>query len=173
LNKNEKVASLIIVILALIITTVAVYDFMSSQSQNSVPPNSFPQEPVVDIIIPALYRQTSTGGINAPLNVTAGESANLTIQVYPTVGLNVTMQFRYFSMSNNESNSNTNSTITATFYPSRLEIGAGFRGNTTMSLGISQSAPPGEYNAVVSAVDLKNVSEVWGAIFQVKVGPQS
>jgi hypothetical protein len=169
LNKNEKIASLVIVILAIIIATVAVYDFVASQAQNSIPPNSFPQEPVVDIIIPTLFRETAAGGINAPLNVTAGDAVQLTVQVYPTISLNVVMQFRYYSLSNNETSSKTNSTIIATFNPSQLDIGADLRGNITMSLGIAQNATAGEYSAVVSAVDLKNATDVWGAIFQINV----
>ncbi len=155
--------------LAIIIASVAVYDFATSQPQNVTPTNSFLHEPVVDVIIPALFRQTSTGGVNSPLNMTPGESTNVIVQVYPTVNVNVTMQFRYFSLSQNGSITGQNSTITGTFNPSKLNILSGKEGNTNLSLGISQSAQDGEYNAVISAIDTQNSSEVWGVILQVNV----
>jgi hypothetical protein len=169
LNKYEKLAALTIILLAIIIASVAVYDFATSQPQNITATNSFPHEPVVDVIIPALFRQTSTGGVNAPLNMTTGESTKLIVQVYPTVNVNVTMQFRYFSLSNDASGVQ-NSTITGTFDPSKLDIQSGKVGNTTLALGVSQSAQDGEYNAVISAIDTQNSSEAWGVIVSVNVG---
>jgi hypothetical protein len=158
--------------LVIIISVVAIYDISNSQTSVETSANSFIQEPVVDILIPNLFRETSTGGQNVPLNVTTGQTDAIVIQIYPTVELNLTMEFRYYFLSSIVSTSTTDNlsrSISATFDPSNLKISAGSTANTTMTLQVSPSAPLGEYNAVVSAFSSENSSEVWGVIVRINV----
>ena len=161
--------------LAIIAATIAGLTLLGSQGhQTQTESNSFIEEPVVDILIPALFRETSTGGINAPLNVSRGQSVSLTVQLYPTTSLNVSMLFRYFilgGLNNNQTSTNQNSSqyLSAKFDPQILTIEAGKTVNTTMRLEISQAATKGQYNSVVSAVNLQNSSQIWGVIIQINI----
>ena len=90
MNRNEKYGVAIIVLLVIIISLVAVYDISGRQTNDQTGTNSFISEPVVDIILPSLFRETSTGGQNEPLNVTVGQTDTLAIRVYPNANLNLT-----------------------------------------------------------------------------------
>ena len=172
MNKFERIATIIIVLLVVIIASVAIYDFSINHDQNVNSSSSFSQEPIVDIIVPSLYRQTAQGGVNTPLNLSSGETRNFVVQIYPTVDVNLFMQFRSFSLSSISGTlaAGENSTITCRFNPFNLIISAGSHQNTTVSLMVSSSARIGFYTLVISAVDSRNSSEVWGVILQINVG---
>ncbi|HXQ93506.1 MAG TPA: hypothetical protein VN739_10920 [Nitrososphaerales archaeon] len=170
MNKPEKLGVTVVVILVIVISLVAVYDISNNQTQGQVGTNSFIQQPVVDILVPSLFRETSIGGQNVPLNITNGQSDSIVIQVYPTVDLNITMEFQYYLLSTNESSRSSDpGSISATFNPSNLRIDAGKTENTSMTLRVSPSAPLGQYNAVISAFNSANSSQVWGVIVQINV----
>src|SRR5487761_890705 len=94
-SRREMVAIMVIIVLAVMITGITAYDLLggTSAQRNSTTSDSFIQQPVVDIIIPSLFSQTSAGGVNLPLNLTLGESFSLTVDVYSTVSLNASMEF--------------------------------------------------------------------------------
>jgi hypothetical protein len=172
LNRNEKYGVAIIVLLVVIISLVAVYDISSRQTNDQTGTNSFISEPVVDIILPSLFRETSTGGQNEPLNVTVGQTDTLAIRVYPNVNLNLTMVFKYYLLTSSFTSSvsnNSSQSILANFVPSNLNIKAGKMGNTSMTLQVSRTASVGQYAAVISALNLDNSSEVWGVLVQINV----
>ena len=174
MNKFEKRLALVAVILAILAAGIAGATLLSSPPSQTAT-NSFIGEPVLDIIIPSLFHQTSTGGINSPLNASAGQTLSLTVQLFPTTSLNVSMQFRYFVLNSSNSatvSSSQNATsdyIMSTFHPQETTITASKTSNVTMQLAISQSAVRGQYNSVVSAVNLQNSSQVWGVIVQIDI----
>ncbi len=178
MNKFEKILAIIVVVLAIIAATIAALSLLwGPRPQNPATANSFIGEPVVDIIIPSLFRTTSTGGINAPLNASGGQSLALTIQLFPTTNLNVSMQFRYFVLGGLADNSSSSGTqnfsssqfLSAKFNPPALSIIAGKTANTTMQLTITKNAIQGKYNSVVSAVNMQNSSQIWGVIIPINL----
>jgi len=170
LNKPEKLGVTVVVILVIVISLIAVYDISNNQTQGQAGTNLFIQQPVVDILVPSLFRETSTGGQNVPLNITSGQTDSIVIQVYPTVDLNITMGFQYYFLSTNESSSSSNpGSISATFDPSDLRIDMGKTENTSITLHVSPNAPLGQYDAVISAFNSANSSQVWGVIVQINV----
>jgi hypothetical protein len=172
LNKNEKFGVTVVVLLVITISLVAIYDIGNSQINGQTGTNSFISEPVVDILLPSLFRETSTGGQNEPLNVTVGETDTLAIQIYPNVNLNLTMEFRYYFLGttfSSTTSSNSSQSILAQFFPPSLSINADKTGNTSVTLQVSRTASLGQYNAIISALNTENSSEVWGVIVQINV----
>jgi hypothetical protein len=172
-TRFETIGIIIVVALAAIISAIAVNDLLGGPSkQNSATTNSFIQQPVVDIIIPTLFAQTATGGVNSPLNLTLGESYSLTVEVYTTVALNASLIFHALplgSSSTSELSQGTSGPISGIFNPADLMMEANGKGISTFSIAVSDSASVGAYNAVVSAVNLDNSSQIWGDIFQINV----
>jgi hypothetical protein len=175
LNRNEKFAYIAIIILAIAIVGVAIYDFSSASAKKNVASeNSFDQQPVVDVIIPSLFIQSPEGGVNGVLNLTAGQTKNLTIELYPTVPVNLSMEFRYFLLSGYTSLANETGVppLHASFSPPVLVIGAEAEKNCSMHLSVSSAALLGPYTLVVSAVNSKNASQIWGVTLTATVsGP--
>lgn len=84
------------------------------------------------------------------------------------------MQFRYFLLNASGTNtasysSKTAASLSAVFYPSEVKLTARRTSNVTMQLEISPQASVGEYNSVLSAVNVQNASQVWGVIVQVNI----
>jgi hypothetical protein len=177
LNKLERRAALVAVLLAIVAAAIAGANlYFNGNASNQTTPNSFIIQPVLDIIIPSLFHESSTGGVNAPLNVSAGQSLSLSVQLFPITDLNVSMQFRYFALNENStvsfSSSNINQSgqpLAATFTPSSVKLGAEHAVNLTMQLAISPDAMIGRYNTVISATNLQNSSQVWGVIVQINI----
>jgi hypothetical protein len=161
--KTERIAIVLIALLTAAIIGVAVYDFVFvPNSQKSPITTSFLNEPVVDVIIPKLFE----GGENAPLNVSLGEHMALQVRIYPTVELDVMMDFRVISSS---SGGNYSNAILATFDPGTVDVSANSNGNTTMNIYVPLNTTTGTYDSVVSAVNLSNSSQYWGPIVQIDV----
>lgn len=171
LIKIEKRLALIAVVLAIIAAGIAGATLLNG-SPNQTETNSFITQPVLDIIIPSLFHETSTGGINSPLNASAGQSISLTVQLFPSTNLNVSMQFRYFLMNSSSSSISPQgnaSSLSAMFHPLDLTIAGGKTANVTMDLAISASTVKSHYTSVISAVNLQNSSQVWGVIMQIDI----
>ena len=170
-SRREMVAIMVIIVLAVMITGITAYDLLggTSAQRNSTTSDSFIQQPVVDIIIPSLFSQTSTGGVNLPLNLTLGESFSLTVDVYSTVSLNASMEFITTPLTSSTSVQSSTGLITGTFNPSILVIGANGNGITTFHVQVSQTTNVGNYSAVMSVVNAANSTQVWGDIFQINV----
>lgn len=160
--KTERAALAIIAILAVAIIGVAAYELVFAPiSQKSPFTTSFLNEPVVDVIIPSLFKS----GANAPLNISTGKRTSLQVQIYPTVRLDMIMQFRIIS----STSGNYSNAIMATFDPGTLLVAAGSSGNTTMNIYVPLNTTAGTYDSVVSAVNLSNSSQYWGPILQIDV----
>ena len=175
MNKVERISILIIAVLSVAIVVGVAADLFLGQNQHqststSITSNSFIEEPVVDLIVPQLFRQTSTGGINAPLNVTDGENVSLIVEIYPAaVSVNVSMEYRSFFLSGTNASNDNAGPFAVTFKPEFLSIARGKEGNTTVNLAVSAASPPGDYNLIISAVDVQNSSYVWGVIVPVSI----
>ncbi len=164
----------IIVVLVIIVSTIAVFDLLAppkvNQRSTSLP---FIVQPVVDVIVPSLYTNQGSSNDNKPLNVTDGQVLTLAVNVYSTVSLNFTMEYRVLSYSGETPNSSSanvsGSLASATFNPDTLSIQGDGNGATSLTLVFSATAVSGEYNTVVSAVNLDNSSQEWGDIIQVNV----
>lgn len=169
MKRIETVAIGVIVILAVIVTSVAVFDLLappkSNQSNTSFP---FVEQPVVDVIVPALSREQGSGNNNIPLNVTAGQVVSLAVYVYSTVNLNVSVGYKVLT-GPTTNNSSPDLLDKGSFSPETLSIGADGKGITNMTFTISPRAYTGQYNMVVSAVNLDNSSQFWGDFVQVNV----
>lgn len=162
--------------LVIIATTVAVFDLLtppkSSQPSTSLP---FIQQPVVDVIIPSLFRTQGSNNDNMPLNLTQGESMSLTVDVYTTVSLNLKFEFQvlsYVGQSSNGSSSVTegnSSIVSVAFNPSSLAINGANKGTTNMTVTFSDYAGIGQYNSVVSVVNMNNSTQVWGDLIQINI----
>ena len=171
-SRREMAAIIVIIVLAIMITGITAYDLLggTSAQRNSTTSDSFIQQPVVDIIIPSLFSQTSTGGVNLPLNLTLGESFSLTVDVYSTVFLNASLEFITTLLTSSTGGVQAASgQITGTFDPSILVIGANGKGITTFHVQVSQTANVGNYSTVISVVNAVNSTQVWGDIFQIHV----
>jgi hypothetical protein len=174
-KKHELAAVLLITTLALLIILVTTYDLLyrNGGHDTSTASDSFIQQPVVDVIIPALFSQGTTGGINAPLNLTQGQSVSLKVMIYSTVSLNATMEFQVYPLApasqNGTSVTESSSAMTWSFQPSSLQVSINGKGNTTLNLDVPQQFQTGTYSAVVSAVNSQNVAQMWGDVFQINV----
>jgi hypothetical protein len=174
LNKRERRAALIAVLLAIVAAAIAGVNLLLSSSTPKVnTSNSFIAQPVLDIIVPSLFHESSTGGVNAPLNASRGQTLSLTVQLFPTTNLNVSMQFRYFILNGSATQTSSSKEnpeyLSAVFYPSETKLTAGRTTNVTMQLVVSSSATIGQYNSVLSAENVQNSSQIWGVIMQVNV----
>lgn len=169
MKRIETVAIGVIVILAVIVTSVAVFDLLTPPKSNQ-PDTTFPfiEQPVVDVIVPALSREQGSGNNNIPLNVTVGQVVSLVVNVYSTVNLNVSVDYKVLT-GPTTNNSSPDLVVNGSFSPETLSIGADEKGTTNMTFAISPSAFMGQYNMVISAINLDNSSQFWGDFFQVNV----
>jgi hypothetical protein len=124
------------------------------------------QEPVVDVIMPAIGSSGNYSNPNRVVNLTLGGSETFEVDIYPTVGISVMMLFSSVLTSITAQGSGN---ITATFQPSTLAVGANSKGVTMMTVSVPASAAEGTYDGVVSAQSQGNSSEVWGLYFQLVV----
>ena len=141
-----------------------------TNGRTSLCQSCFVNEPVVDVILPALAKN-SGGGVstsNAPLNITRGSTQTLEVQVYPTIDVSVKLVFRVL-FAPVATNSSSTSWISATFTPGQISVASQKRGVSTLSLSVSSIAPLGTYNAAVSAEETTNTSVVWGTFFMTNV----
>ena len=127
------------------------------------------QGPIVDVIMPALGSSGNFSNTNRTVNMSAGESKTLEVDVYPTVPMEFSMTFDVLLSPGSGAQTGT-SKITATFNPQNVTAGANEKGTTLLTLAVSSSAPAGIYDVVVSAADRSNSSQVWGLYFEVSVG---
>jgi len=168
---RERAAIFAIIVLVSLITGIAAYDLLGgAPGQRNSTTDSFIQQPVVDIIIPSLFSQTATGGVNLPLNLTLGESFSLTVDVYSTVSLNASMEFIASPLTSSTGGvQSSTGLITGTFDPSILVIGANVKGIATFHVQVSPTANAGAYSSVISVVNAVNSTQVWGDIFQINL----
>lgn len=169
LKRIETIAIGVIVVLAVIVTSVAVFDLVSSGSNQSTTSLPFVEQPVVDVILPSLFRAQGSGNDNIPLNVTHGQVVTLVVDVYSTVNLNFEMKYDVLTGPTSNSSTDFNSVVVGSFTPETLSIQADGKGTANLTLTFSASAYAGQYNMVVSAVNLENASQFWGDFFQVNV----
>ncbi len=125
------------------------------------------QEPVVDVIMPALGSSGNFSNPNRQLNMTAGETKTFEVDVYPTAPLGFTMDFVVLAPGSGGQQGGPG--IEASFNPQVLTVGANSDGTTQMTLSVAQSASRGTYDVVVSATNTSNSTEVWGLYFEVSV----
>lgn len=174
-RRFESMAIAAVIVLAIVVTGVASYDLLSprtTQPQQSTT-YSFVEQPVVDLIIPTLFKQQGSDSSNVPLNVTRGENVTLSIDIYATVNLTITMNYSIYLLSAPSGSSaapGTNSTtVLASFNPQSLTVDTRAKGVVTMYLRVLSETPMGDYTAVVSAVNVNNSTQSWGDIFQINV----
>lgn len=174
-RRYESLAIALIIVLALIVVGVASYDLLSPRTTHAQQSTtySFVQQPVVDLIIPTLFRQQGSDSGNLPLNVTRGENVPLSIDIYTTVTITFSMKCEIYLLSvrsGTSTASTTNSTtILASFNPQSLIVNASAKGVSTMHLSVLSQTLVGEYTAVVTAVNVYNSTQSWGDIFQINV----
>ncbi len=125
----------------------------------------FITQPVGDVIISKLAVNANNGGTGIPLNITDGETVNLTVSIYIEVTANVSAEFRVLT----GPSPSPASAIAASFDPSSLLALANQNASTVMTVRLSSSAPLGVYTAVVSVQDNSNPSYVWGTNIQIDV----
>lgn len=122
--------------------------------------------PVVDVIIPSLVVSLSGGGgVNHPLNTSAGSTVTLEVDLYSTATAALNLTFHAYRLGNVPSTSD----FVWHFDPQWLTVRPGSKGVSLLTLTIPPEAAPGAYNAVVSAVDSLNQTLVWGTFFQINV----
>jgi|GEM_PF-2042577 hypothetical protein len=173
MNKRVVLLTLLIVVVAIIGSVAALYSYgtlLNTHSHHSSSTTSTGTIPVVDVIIPSLVRKYGSGDVNSQLNLTDGESITLLVQVYSTANLNLSMTFQAYLLGSTSIGSNASDYFTSSFANPILSVKPGVGGSTNMTLHVLDDAPQGVYNAVVSASDVKNASDVWGTLFQIKVG---
>lgn len=174
MKRLETVAVGIIVVLVIVVSTIAVFDLLTppktNQHSTSLP---FVVQPVVDVIVPSLYTNQGSNNDNIPLNVTGGQVVILAVNIYSTANLNFTMEYRVLSYSGGTENDSatiaSSLLANASFSPETLVVQGDGNGTTKLTVAFSSSAVPGEYNSVITAVNLDNSSQEWGDILQVNV----
>ena len=174
-GRRESIAIAAIIVLAILVTGIATYDLLSphnGQGQQGTT-QALSAQPVVDVILPSLFRQQGSNSQNAPLNVTSGQNVTLEVDVYTTVSLNLKMQYAAFLLPSGYNGSTSSqgnpSIMSATFNPQTLNINGGAKGISTLRLSIPPTALLGEYSAVISAINVNNSTQTWGDIFQIFV----
>ncbi len=166
MKRRNAILILAVVVLISIVSFVAYDAIIPSLGKGSTTttcPTNFVCQPVGDIIISNIAKNYGGGVSNLPLNLTVGETTNLTVSFYPTVNVNVTSQFQLLS---GPGGTNSSSAITASFTPERLSCLANVNTSTVMTVHVSSSAPLGQYTVVVS---FQNSSYSWGTNIQVNV----
>jgi hypothetical protein len=130
----------------------------------------FGTEPIVDIVSPVLGNATSSVNQNRTLDVQAGKSAVLEIDVYPTIPVNVTLEFSSVLVySTSGTTSGSGALPSALFQPNTLSIKQNSKGVSSLTITVPELATRGTYDTVVSAVNNQNSTEVWGLYFQLVV----
>lgn len=175
--KFETISIAAIIVLAIVAAGIATYYLLTPPRAGAQTTTySFIEQPVVDVIIPTLFREQGSNNGNIPLNVTRGESISLAVDVYSTVSLAFEMQFRIFALASEQgsnssvsSTSNASTSVVAIFSPETLTISGAGETSSNMTLAVSARAPMGEYNSVVSVMNLNNSSQVWGSIVQISI----
>lgn len=174
MKKIESVAIGVIIVLGVIVASIAVYDLLtppkSNQQGTSLP---FVVQPVVDVIVPSLFRQQGSDNGNVPLNITQGGSVSMVVNVYSTVSLTLKMSLDVLSGPSNQTNTSSipqsTSVISASFDPDVLNISGDGQGSCNMTLHFSSAANLGEYNTEVSATNANESSMVWGSFVQINI----
>lgn len=159
------VAAISVIIIAGSIFAAFNYLSGSHQQKNGLSTNSFFEEPVVDIIIPTLYRN----GANTPLNLTRGSSASLAVEIFPQVNLKCVVGANVSSISS--PSENLSDVIWTSISPDVLTIAQESSANATLRITANPTAQMGQYSVTVTAINYDNESQYWGAIFQLNVLP--
>lgn len=143
-----------------------------TRSATSVCSSCFQQEPVVDIVMPALGSSGNISNPNRVVNMTLQETKTFQVDIYPTVGLGFDMAFRSLLVSPAPGTSpgGQEANLIAVFQPSSLSVGANAKGVTELTVSVPGNATRGTYDVVVSATNQGNSSQVWGLYFEVSVG---
>ena len=164
-------ASIILVVLIAGAAIVFAYSYVSlttPKSTTTVCSGCFVSEPVVDVIIPSLITHSNANGAdNAPLNLTRGEPTTISVGVFPTLPVNVTLQFMILSTPPNVTSDSI--PIMGNFTPSKLTVNADSNGTSTLSIDVAPGSPVGAYSAEVTAIDFANSSWSWGTVFTINV----
>lgn len=173
MKKTESIAIGVIIVLGVIAASIAVYDLLtpptSGQQTTSLP---FVEQPVVDVIVPSLFRQQGSNNGNVPLNVTQGETVSMIVNVYTSVSLALKMDFEVLSGGPSQSNNSSTTEsilITPAFNPDVLNISGAGQGTCNLTLHFSAAVNIGDYNSVISATNINNSSQVWGAIVEINI----
>ena len=120
---------------------------------------------MVDVVIPELASRTDeNGGVNEVLNVSAGQTATLHVQIFTEQAVNVTLSFKSFIASANGSQ-----VMIGSFSPSTLAVPLNGNATSVLHIFIPPQVPSGVYSAAVSAVGIQNSSWVWGDYFNINV----
>ena len=124
---------------------------------------------VVDVVMPVLGTSGNLTNPNRVVNLSLGETKTFEVDVYPTAGLDFVMSFRSVLISGGSGgqSSGSGANITAYFQPSTLNVVANEKGATSMTVSVPQGAERGTYDAVVSATNRSNSSQVWGLYFEI------
>lgn len=165
---SRAVSTLFAILIILIIIAAAAIGYFLIQPRVSTTTNCtgcFIQQPVVDVVIPELASKTDqNGGVNEQLNVTAGETVSLHVQVFTEQAVNVTLSFRPFLPSSNSSQM-----VIASFDPDSLVVPTLGNATSQLRLSFSPDLKPGVYSAAISAVANENSSWIWGDYFNFNV----
>lgn len=171
----SKIAAIVIIVIVVAIGAVAAYEYSGQQTTQSgtlvcstctVCNNCFVNEPVVDVVIPALIGNSgAAGSTNAPLNVTQNDNVKLAVEIFPSQTIDVKMSFKVLS----SPASAASGALNATFNPSLLTIASQSHASTTLDLKVASGASIGVYDVAVSALDTQNSSWAWGTVFNVNV----
>ncbi|MDG6909478.1 MAG: hypothetical protein JRN08_03830 [Nitrososphaerota archaeon] len=124
--------------------------------------------PVVDVVMPAIGSSGNYTNPDRMINMTAGETRSLEVDVYPTVPLAFTMNFTTV-LAPDQAGLSPAHGIGATFDPSNFTVAANVRGVTSMTLAVALTAAKGTYDVVVSAANRSNSTEFWGLYFEISV----
>lgn len=129
------------------------------------------QETVVDVIMPYFGTAGNTTNPDRVVNMTQGSSRTLEVDVYPTSGLGFVLGFSSLLVTQAPGTGSQGSTaqLSAFFQPSSLTVGANAKGVAFMTVTVPATAIRGTYDAVVSATNQGNSSQVWGLYFEIDV----
>lgn len=155
--------------LAIIVVAVVVLGLPTGGNNGTTCSKCFQTEPIVDIISPSLGNATRSVNENRTIDVQAGTSSVIEIDVYPTIAVNVTLGFT--SVLANPSGTATSPGLLpgAAYQPTSLSIAENGKGVSMMTITVPATAVKGTYDSVVTAVNDQNTSEYWGLYFQLVV----
>lgn len=160
-----------IILIALVGATVIVgaivyhqFTYPTQTNTHSICGACFLQPPVGDVIISSISEGAGGGVANIPVNVTQGQSLNLTVSLYLTINANVSSALNVLAGPDG-----TTQGISATFEPQNLDAVANKNASTIMTMKIASNAQIGSYSTVLVFTDLANQSYTWGSQIQINV----
>lgn len=166
LSRRTVAAAGIAIIIA---AAAAVILIPPSKGSPSTCAQCFQTEPIVDVVSPSLGNAGSSVNPNRIINMSAGSSRVLEIDVYPTIAVNVSLGFTTLLAYASNASSGSGALPSVSYNPETLQMGVNAKGVSYATIAVPAQAAKGTYDSVFTVTNVANSSETWGLYFQLVV----